>query len=143
MAAVLSTAASVRGHVGRFAAVIVLATTFGSAAVAMAQEKDESRFLDLSLLVAPEFPCTWPSWPRFLIHHERIGPLRPDHADILVIDGNTGTQLDVPPHSVPPPHSGLPNAGPFGRTYTDVIPAWQFGGEACVVDCADLLDAAP
>lgn len=143
MAAVLSTAASVRGHVGRIVAAITLAATCGAPAGAVAQEKAEERFLDLSLLVAPEYPCTWPTWPRFLMHHERIGPLRPDHADVLVIDGNTGTQLDVPPHSVTPADSGLPNAGPFGRAYTDVIPAWQFGGEACVVDCADLLDSTP
>ena len=96
-------------------------------------------FVDLSLLVAPEYPCTWPTFPRFQInHYERIGPLSPYNSDILVIDGNTGTQLDVPPHSVTPPESTLPNAGPFGRTYTDVVPAWQFGGEACVIDCRDL-----
>ena len=56
-------------------------------------------------------------------------------AETLLIDGNTGTQLDVPPHSVTPPDSGLPNAGPFGRSFTEKIPAWQFGGEACVIDC--------
>ena len=143
MADVLSTAAFVRRHAGRLAAAIALAAACGSPSVTVAQEKAPERFLDLSLLVAPEYPCTWPTWPRFLIHHERIGPLSPYHVDVLAIDGNTGTQLDVPPHSVTPPDSGLPNAGPFGRAYTDVIPAWQFGGEACVVDCADLLDAAP
>ena len=25
--------------------------------------------------------------------------------------------------------------------FTDKVPAWQFGGEACVVDCEDLLDS--
>src|SRR5436305_4536921 len=84
-----------------------------------------SRFVDLSLLVAPEYPCTWPTFPRFQINaEERIGPLGPYNSEILIIDGNTGTQLDVPPHSVTPPESSLPNAGPFGRAYTDVIPAW-------------------
>ena len=110
----------------------------------MAAEESAPRFVDLSLLVAPEYPCTWPTFPRFQINpEERIGPLSPYNSDILIIDGNTGTQLDVPPHSVTPPDSGLPNAGPFGRAYTDKIPAWQFGGEACVIDCRDLLDAAP
>src|SRR5881392_3378488 len=107
------------------------------------EDKPQPRFVDLSLLVAPEYPCTWPTFPRFQINAaERIGPLSPYHSDILILDGNTGTQLDVPPHSVTPPESGLPNAGPFGRAYTDVIPAWQFGGEACVIDCRDLVDAA-
>jgi kynurenine formamidase len=102
------------------------------------------RFVDLSLLVAPEYPCTWPTWPKFQInHYERIGPLGAYNSDVLVIDGNTGTQLDVPPHSVAPPDSRLPTAGPFGRAYTDKVPAWQFVGEACVVDCTALLDTAP
>src|SRR5438445_2907616 len=96
----------------------------------------EPKVLDLSLLVAPELPGPWPAgWPAFQInHYERIGPLSPYNSDILVIDGNNGTQLDVPPHSIPLPETNLPNAGILGRLYTDKVPAWQFGGEACVVD---------
>src|SRR5947209_20589399 len=94
------------------------------------------RFIDLSLLVAPDYPCTWPTFPPFQInHYRRIGRLSAYNSDILIIDGNTGTQLDVPPHSVTPPGSGLANAGPFGRAYTDKIPAWQFVGEACAINC--------
>jgi kynurenine formamidase len=103
-------------------------------------------FLDLSLLVGADYPCTWPSpvFPLFQInHYRRIGPQSAYNSDILEIDGNTGTQLDFPPHSVPPPDSGLPNASPFGLAYSDKISAWQFGGEACVIDCRDLLDTAP
>ncbi len=101
-------------------------------------------FIDLSLLVAPELPGPWPDgWPPFQInHYERIGALSPYNSDILVIDGNNGTQLDVPPHSIPLPETHLPNAGILGRVFTDKVPAWQFGGEACVIDCRDLLDAA-
>ena len=102
-------------------------------------QQEQSRFVNLSLLVSPEYPCTWPTFPRFQLNaEERIGPLSPYNSDIITIDGNTGTQLDVPPHSVTPPDSGFSNAGPFGRAYTDVVPAWQFGGEACVIDCRDL-----
>ena len=111
---------------------------------AFAGEGPAPRFVDLSLLVASEYPCTWPTFPRFQLNaEERIGPSSPYNSDILIIDGNTGTQLDVPPHSVTPPDSGLPNAGRFGRSYTDVVPAWQFGGAACVIDCRDLIEAAP
>ncbi len=107
-------------------------------------EDSAPRFVDLSLLVAPGYPCTWPTFPPFQINAQRrIGSASAYNTDILVTDGNTGTQLDVPPHSVTPPDSGLPNAGTFGRAYTDVVPAWQFGGEACVIDCRDLIDAAP
>ena len=100
---------------------------------------EEPRFVDLSLLIAPEYPCTWTTFPPFQINHYRqIGPLSAYNSDILIIDGNTGTQLDVPPHSVT-----APNAGPFGLAFTDKIEAWQFGGEACVIDCQDLLDSTP
>jgi kynurenine formamidase len=102
------------------------------------------RFVDLSLLVAPEYPCTWPTFPPFQInHYQRIGRRSAYNSDILTIDGNTGTQYDVPPHSVTPPDSGLANAGRFGLAYTDKIAAWQFCGEACVIDCRDLLDTTP
>lgn len=106
--------------------------------------KAEAPFIDLSLLVGPEYPCTWPTFPVFQINpYLRIGRLGPYNSDSLFLDGNTGTQLDVPPHSVTPLGSKLPNAGPFGLAYTDKIPAWQFVGEACVIDCRSLLDTAP
>jgi kynurenine formamidase len=104
------------------------------------------RFVDHSLLVAPEYPCTWPSYPfpRFQLTHERvIGPDSVYNIDVLLIDGNTGTQLDVPPHSVARPDLNREKSGPLGLAYTDKIEPWQFGGEACVVDIRDLLDQAP
>jgi kynurenine formamidase len=142
-------------HVGRtpsrlpkllalLASLLLLALTSGQPPPSAEREKKASTFLDLSLLVSPDHPCTWPTFPPFQINHYRIiGPLSAYNSDVLVIDGNTGTQLDVPPHSVTPPGSGLPNSGPFGLAYTDKIPAWQFVGEACVIDCKDLLDSAP
>lgn len=105
-----------------------------------------SRFIDHSLLVAAEYPCTWPShpFPRFSITHQRtIGPDSPYNVDSLLIDGNTGTQLDVPTHSVARPELKREKSGPFGYSNTDKIEAWQFGGEACVVDVRDLLDKGP
>jgi len=120
-----------------------LALATGQPGAAPAQETPP-RFFDLSLLVAPEYPCTWPTFPAFQMNPaRRIGPLSPYNVDTLIYDGNTGTQLDVPPHSVTPLGSGLANSGPFGTAYTDKIPPWQFCGEACVVDCRDLLDTTP
>jgi kynurenine formamidase len=109
------------------------------------QARAECRLLDLSLLVAPDMPCTWPAgFPLFQINpYRQIGPLSDYNSDILAIDGNTGTQLDFPPHSIPLPDSKLPNAGPAGRVFSDKVPAWQFAGEACVIDCRRLLDTAP
>lgn len=115
--------------------------------VARADDAERTtRFVDHSLLVAPDYPCTWPShpFPRFQITHERtIGPDSPYNIDVLLIDGNTGTQMDVPPHSVARPDLQREKSGPLGLAYTDKTEAWQFGGEACVVDVRDLLDQAP
>ena len=105
-----------------------------------------SQFVDHSLLVAPEYPCTWPTYPfpRFQLNHQRtIGPESAYNIDSIFIDGNTGTQLDVPPHSVTRPDLNRPKSGPLGLAYTDKIEAWQFGGEACVIDVRELLDQAP
>ena len=107
-------------------------------------DDNTSRYVDLSLVVAPDYPCTWPTFPPFQInHYQRIGPRSAYNSDILVMDGNTGTQLDFPPHSVTRPDSGFANAGKFGTMTADKVPAWQFVGDACVIDCTDLLDSAP
>lgn len=118
-----------------WAALVVCAATAGQGA--------EPKIVDLSLMVAPNFPCTWPApgfAPFHINHYHKIGRTSAYNCDLLCIDGNTGTQLDVPPHSIPLPETGLPNAGPMGRMTTERIPAWQFTGEACVIDCRDLRD---
>ena len=124
---------------------LILSASWCSPTIGNAQEHAKPQFVDLSLLVAPDLPCTWPAgFPLFQINHYcRIGPLSAYNSDILTIDPNTGTQLDAPPHSIPLPGSNLPNAGPFGKLFTDKVPAWQFAGEACVVDCRELFDKAP
>src|ERR1700728_1896642 len=120
MVAVPSPAVHRSRHCARAVLLSMLATLSFLSARANAGPQSEPRIVDLSLLIAPEYPCIWPTFPPFQInHYQRIGPLSPYHSDIVVIDGNTGTQLDVPPHSVAPPETSLPNAGAFGRTYTD------------------------
>ena len=72
------------------------------------------RFVDHSLMIAEDLPCTWPSaaFPPLQINHiKTIGPDSPYNIDVLTIDGNTGTQLDVPPHSVARPELNFPNSG--------------------------------
>src|ERR1700677_2018110 len=115
MVAVLSPAVHRSGLCARTVLLGLLATVCFLPVPVKAGPGSEPRIVDLSLLVAPEYPCIWPTFPPFQInHYQRIGPLSAYHSDILVIDGNTGTQLDVPPHSVTPSNSGLLNAGPFG-----------------------------
>ena len=132
-----------RGSLGLCLLIIFIVHT----GIASAQNADApSRFVDHSLLIAPEYPCTWPTYPfpRFQLNHQRtIGPDSAYNIESLFIDGNTGTQLDVPPHSVTRPDLKGPKSGPLGLAFTDKIEAWQFGGEACVVDVRHLLDQAP
>lgn len=106
------------------------------------QAESESKFIDLSLLVSPNYPCTWPDgFPRFRLDHVKtIGRTSAYNIDTLTIDGNTGTQLDVPPHSVARPLLNLPHSGPFGDEFTEKTPPWKFVGEACVIDLRQLLD---
>lgn len=116
-----------------------------SSATAQEATVANAKFIDHSLLIAPEYPCTWPAapFPSFrIMPYARIGPNSDFNLDVLLIDGNTGTQLDVPPHSVARPELNRPKSGPLGLAYTDRIEPWQFGGEACVVDIRDLLDKA-
>ena len=113
---------------------------------ALGSEHPGSGIVDLSLMVAPNLPATWPDpkIPNFQIsHYLKIGPEGAYNSDILTIDGNTGTQLDVPPHSVARPELGFPNSGPYGHMFIDRVSPWQLGGEACVVDLRSLRDAAP
>ena len=104
-----------------------------------------SRFIDLSLLVAEGLPCT-PSrgFPRFRFERvQQVGTESAYNVETLVIDGNTGTQMDVPSHSVTRPELGLANSGVFGSEFIHTAPVWKFVGEACVVDVQNLLDQAP
>jgi kynurenine formamidase len=110
-----------------------------------AQTDGAAKVVDLSLLVAPDLPCTWAAGhPPFQINpYIRIGPHSPYNSDILTIDEHTGTQFDAPAHFIPPVGSGLPNAGPFNKMTADNVPVWQLVGEACVVDCRDLVNTTP
>ncbi|MCA9051428.1 MAG: cyclase family protein [Planctomycetaceae bacterium] len=124
---------------------IFTAVTRLTATASVYASDEQTRFVDHSLIVAPEYPATWPSapFPRFqLIHEQAIGPNGPYNIDVLLIDGNTGTQLDVPPHSVARPDLNREKSGPFGLAWTDRIEPWQFGGEACVIDVRGLRDKA-
>ena len=103
------------------------------------------QFHDLSLTVASDLPCSWPAgMPQFqMIRYLEIGPLSAYNSEILVFDDHTGTQFDAPTHSVAPPDSKLPNAGPYGLMSSEKVPLAQFAGEACVLDCSTLVDSAP
>lgn len=99
--------------------------------------------VDLSLTVAGDLPCVWPvgMTPFAVVPTATFGRTG-RHRDMLVIDEHTGTQWDAPAHFVPPPGSGLDGAGPMGAVTGEKVPAWQFCGEACVIDLTRHRDAA-
>lgn len=116
------------------AAVIVPAATVRSQPPAV---------VDLSLTVSPDLPCVWPvgMTPFAVVPTATFGRAG-RHRDMLVIDEHTGTQWDAPAHFVPPPGSGADGAGPMGLVTGEKVPAWQFCGEACVIDLTKHRDAA-
>jgi kynurenine formamidase len=59
------------------------------------------------------------------------------------MDEHTGTHFDAPSHFIPPPDSGLENAGPLGEVSTDMVPVEQLIGRAAVVDVSDLSHGGP
>lgn len=99
--------------------------------------------VDLSLTVAADLPCVWPvgMTPLAIVPTATFGRTG-RHRDMLVIDEHTGTQWDAPAHFVPPPDSGLDGAGPMGVVTGEKVPAWQFCGEACVIDLTKHRDEA-
>jgi isatin hydrolase len=111
--------------------------------------------VDLSLPLAENLPCSWPgaipyqhtifNW--FAEDRDRHGPLvsnGPFHTRWLLLPEHTGTHFDAPTHWVPPPDSGLPDAGPAGELSTERVPLAQLSGPAVIVDVraslADELD---
>jgi kynurenine formamidase len=116
----------------------------------------DCRLVDLTLTVAEELPCSWPTHLAF--QHKTFNYFvdRPDAAQPLlartgpyqtrwmVMDEHTGTHFDAPSHFIPPPESGLPHAGPAGELTADRIDPRQFFGPASVIDVPpDLPGAAP
>lgn len=107
---------------------------------------DENTAVDLTGTVSMSHQQWWPAGQR---HHQPIivpyvkhgpGPLA---ADLLIVDENTGAQLDCPPHMMPPLTSGLPNAGYWGTMTCEQVPVWQFMGEVVKIDGRRILDQAP
>lgn len=109
---------------------------------------------DLTLTVAEDLPCWWPThlpfqhkiWNWFqdgtagpVSLRSRCGPYQ---TRWMAIDEHTGTHFDAPPHFIPPEGSGLPNAGPAGAISGDKVPVEQFFGGARVVDARGVSSGA-
>jgi kynurenine formamidase len=110
------------------------------------------RMVDLSVVLSEDMP----SWPGHMpythkVHnwYERVSTpgqaLRSTAAYYtcwMTIDEHCGTHFDAPPHFVPPPDSGLLNAGELGAVYGHQVGLEQLQGPAVVVDVRELNDGA-
>jgi isatin hydrolase len=110
--------------------------------------------VDLSVPMAEDLPCYWPThqpyqqkvWNWYETRRDQVVPVYsrsgPYATRWLMIDEHTGTHLDAPLHFIPPPGSGLPNAGQWGSVSADKVPLSQLMGPAAVIDVSDLMGTA-
>jgi isatin hydrolase len=111
--------------------------------------------IDLSLSLAEDLPCAWPThvqfqhktWTWFVDRPDPVAPVvhrgGPYSTKWLAIDEHTGTHADAPSHFIPPPGSGLPAAGPAGEVTIDRVPVDACTGPAAVLDLRDVTGTRP
>lgn len=125
----------------RRAALATALMAFGSAHAAGYSVPSANDVVDMSPTLSPQLQQWWPFG-----HHAPETFQYKQHgkfaytADLLLVDNDTATQLDCPPHMMPPLESGLPNAGYYGSMTCDTLEVWQLMGEAVKVDGRSILD---
>jgi isatin hydrolase len=112
--------------------------------------------IDLSVTTGEEYPVAFPDQPQFKVNpltwfRRRRGPngpsggVKPGIAAVNAyeITEHTGTQIDFPPHFIPPPGSGIPGSPgrAIGRRTGDEYPLTSLMGPAVVLDVRALLAA--
>lgn len=110
-----------------------------------------SRLVDLTVTIAEDRPCSWPTHVPF--QHKSFAWFEDRETDwgravrrgnyqtkMLVMDEHTGTHFDPPGHFIPPPDSGLPHASDQGLVSTEKVDPARMIGPAAVIDCRDLAD---
>src|SRR5687767_8653752 len=102
--------------------------------------------VDLTVPLAENLPSHWPTHMPFQrkIYNwyapqpDQIQPLHgfrgPYYTAFLTLDEHCGTHVDAPCHMIPPPDSGLPQAGPSGDITLDKVDISRFMGPAAVID---------
>ncbi|MGW1198561.1 cyclase family protein [Streptomyces sp. NPDC002536] len=111
--------------------------------------------VDLSVLVAEDMPCYWPTHQPYQAKVWNWYENRQDVASAplysregpyatrwLALDEHTGTHFDAPSHFIPQADSGLPYAGEWGAVSADRVPLSQLNGPAAVVDVSALTGSA-
>jgi hypothetical protein len=135
-----------RVRTGFTAALVVAALWLGPAAstVPAYDPPSPNSVVDLTPTVYTNRVQWWPGGHEqpIIVPYHKWGPDGPWASDLLIVDENTGNQVDCPPHMVPPPDSGLPNAGYWGTLTCDRVPIWQWLGEVVKIDARPILDQA-
>ena len=113
-----------------------------------------SRLTDLTLTIAEDLPCWWPTHMPFQhkiwnwYEDEVVEPVSlrsragPYQTRWMAIDEHTGTHFDAPAHFIPREGSNLPNAGPAGSITGDKVPVEQFFGRTRLFDARQVAEGA-
>jgi kynurenine formamidase len=113
-------------------------------------EADPSKIVDLSVTLSEHLPVTWPehmpfahkNWSWFDEEELPTGActcsLGPYVTHFFILDEHAGTHADAPSHYIPPPDSGLPEAGPLGEVSAEKLDLSKLIGPAAVVDLRHL-----
>jgi kynurenine formamidase len=113
-------------------------------------EAEPDKIVDLSVTLSEHLPATWPehmpfahkNWSWFDEGELPTGAcscsLGPYVTHFIILDEHAGTHVDAPSHYIPPPRSGLPEAGPLGETSAEKLDLSKLIGPAAVVDVRPL-----
>jgi kynurenine formamidase len=110
----------------------------------------DHRLVDLTLPLAEDLPCYWPThmpfqhktWNWFTTHRDQQAAVynrnsAPYATRWMSIDEHTGTHFDAPSHFVAPPGSGIAGCGPAGEITAEKVPLESLMGPAAVIDVRD------
>lgn len=109
-----------------------------------------SRVVDLTVTLAEHLPAAWPThmpYQRKLYNWYANDPNHPQPAfgfrgpyqtAVLTLDEHCGTHIDAPAHFIPPPGSGLPEAGEIGNVTLEQLDLTKMMGPAAVIDVTSL-----
>jgi len=113
-------------------------------------DADRQRIVDLSVTLSEHLPGTWPehmpfahkNWSWYEKSELPTGAsccsLGPYVTHFMILDEHAGTHVDAPSHFIPPPGSGLPDAGPLGEASAEKLDLSKMIGPAAVVDLTHL-----
>lgn len=102
------------------------------------------------MTLSEHLPATWPEHMPFALKNwswfeeaelptgAKTRSLGPYVTHFFILDEHAGTHVDAPSHCIPPPDSGLPEAGPLSAASAEKLDLSKLIGPAAVVDLRDL-----